>query len=147
MQNQSKRVRLYLWLHIGFLGVLFLFPFYQWLANRLPVFLTRCFLHDRLFLYCPLCGGTRAIAALLHFDFVSACRYNFFVVLVILLAVCMDLWVLIRLLQRKTKLLPIPGWFWVGITVLMIGYTILRNYLMIAHGYDPTGDLVFIWNR
>ena len=147
MQIHARTARRYLWIHIGLFCALLLFPLYQWLSRQIPQFLTRCFLHDRLFLYCPLCGGTRAIEALLHLDLLAALRYNSFVTFALLLAVCIDVWALVRLLRGKTELFVLPGWFWVVMTVLMIAYTVLRNYLMIAHGYDPTGDLVFIWNR
>ena len=147
MQKRSRTVHYYIWIHVGLFAVLLLFPLYQRLADLLPSFLTRCFLHDRLFLYCPLCGGTRAIAALLRLDFVSAFAFNPFVTLSLLVALGLDVCALIRLLQGKSDLFPIPGWFWVIMTILMIVYAVLRNYLMIAYGYDPTGDLVFIWNR
>ena len=144
--NRSARNR-FLWLHAGALAAVLLFPLYAGLARRVTALLSGCFLHDYLCLYCPLCGGTRAVEALLRLDLLSAMRYNAFVVLVLLAALVVDVIALIRLLRGKTRLYPIPGWVWIAGAVLMILYWILRNYLMIRHGYDPTGDLVRFWHR
>ena len=40
----------------------------------LPIF--ECVTYKFFHLYCPLCGGTRAIFALLGLDFISALKYN-----------------------------------------------------------------------
>jgi hypothetical protein len=55
------------------LGVL-LFPFYLALAKLFP--LGECALVDVCGLYCPACGGTRALASLLRFDVISSIKYN-----------------------------------------------------------------------
>ena len=92
-----------------------------------------------------MCGGTRALDALLHLDFFAAFCFNPFVLLVVLLAVVLDVIALVRLLRGETRLLVLPGWGWVVLAVLLIVWAVLRNYLMIAHGYDPVGDLGAFW--
>ena len=139
--------RIYLLIHAVLLVAVLLFPLYRYVAEGITSVLSGCFLHDRLFLYCPLCGGTRAVAALLRLDLFGAFRYNAFVTLVLFLAIVLDLWALVRLLKGRSRLLPLPGWFWIFLSVAMVLYAVLRNDLMITHGIDPVGDLSFFWSR
>jgi hypothetical protein len=141
-----KRTWIYIAIHAALLIGACLFPLYRAIAAMIPRALTRCVLHDRLFLYCPLCGGTRAIGALLSLDLAAAFRYNAFVTLLVLAAICLDLVVLVRLLFKKQVLLRIPAWVWVALAVLMLLYAVLRNWLMISFGFDPAGDLGVLWN-
>ena len=147
MTTQAKRRTWYFVIHAAVLVGILLFPLYREIASRLSRFVSGCMLHDFCFLYCPLCGGTRAVAALLRFDIPEALRYNAFVVLAVLAVIVMDAVALVRLIRKKERLLPLPSWSWIPFVALLLVYTLLRNYLMIAHGYDPTGDLGFIWNR
>ena len=140
-----RSVKIYLWVHIAAVTALCLFPLYRLIADYLARFVSGCMIHDHFFLYCPLCGGTRAVEALLRFDLVTAWNNNAFVVLVAFAVLVLDLVALIRLLCGCQKILPIPDWSWIVAVVLMILYAVLRNYLMIAHGYDPVGDLGAFW--
>jgi len=142
---ERKPIKAYLLLHLCLLAAILLFPLYRSLTRLIPDAVTGCFLHDRLLLYCPLCGGTRAVWAMLHFDFVAAWQYNAFVTACVPLIALLDLVALVRLLQGKQRLLPFDGRLWVVLVILLIGYAVLRNYLMIARGYDPTGDLGLLW--
>ncbi|MBQ9805315.1 MAG: DUF2752 domain-containing protein [Clostridia bacterium] len=72
----------------------------RFLQNAPPI-LSNCWVHDLLFLYCPLCGGTRALGAMLRFDFFEAFRYNAAVVIFSALFLIGDLVLLIRLLRKK----------------------------------------------
>ena len=143
MDAQAKKR--FMILHAGLLGLVLLFPLYQRLVDLVSPMIVGCFLHDRLFLYCPLCGGTRAVEALLHLRFAEAWQYNPLVVTGIFIFLALDLLALIRLLRGKRKLYLIPGWGWIVALVIAVAYGILRNYLMLRYGYDPTGDLVRFW--
>ena len=145
MRIDRKAGMRYFLVHVGLLLILLLFPLYQLFMQKTSAFLTGCILHDGLHLYCALCGGTRALDALLHFDPVAALQYNPFVVISLLGAVIMDVWGLTRLLRGKKRIFPIKEWIWIVFCAVMILYMLLRNYLMIAHGYDPCGDLGVFW--
>ncbi len=147
MKIVRKTAIRYLRIHAALLTALLLFPLYRLLADRLTDAITGCFLHDRLFLYCSFCGGTRALSALLRFDLPRALALNPLVVFLVLAAIGLDIFALVRLLKGKARLLPIPWWWIIILLGVIFGYGILRNYLMIAHGYDPTGDLGVFWNR
>ena len=143
--NPRARKR-YVWLHVGALALALLFPVYQWLTSRFRLpFLKGCFLHDYLHLYCAFCGGTRSVGALLRLDFAAMLQYNALVPLLLLALVAVDVLALVRLLRGREQLFELPRWCWIAGIAVPVGYAILRNYLMIAHGYDPVGDLGVFW--
>ncbi|MBQ8441206.1 MAG: DUF2752 domain-containing protein [Clostridia bacterium] len=142
---KRKEGKIFLTVHLCLLLLCLLFPLYLKLAKGSFSRFFGCVLHDYLFLYCPVCGGTRAISALLHFEFLDAIRYNALVVALVLFALALDVIALIRLLQKKKTILRLPGWSWILMAVLLIAFGVLRNILMIGYGYDPTGDLGAIW--
>ncbi len=140
----KKKWMLYGGVHIALIGLALMFPFYQHVIEWVPERLRGCALHDIFFVYCPVCGGTRAIQALLSFDLVAAWHHNAYVMLLVLVAWIVDLYCLICLIRKKTVRLPV--WFWISLVVSALLWAILRNVLMIGFGVDPTGDLGCIWN-
>ena len=136
------------WFWIGHVGVLLcvlLFPLYRYLTDLLPPLLTGCIVHNRLFLYCPVCGGTRAVEALLRLDLLGAFRLNAFVTVCILAVLVIDALAWIRFFQKRSPYFRINPWFWVIMAVSLVGYTVLRNLFMVVWGIDPTGDLGIFW--
>ncbi len=147
MKKPRKSVQIYLSVHLLLVVGAMLFPLYRSVAAFVGRFISNCILHDRLFLYCPFCGGTRAVGALLRLDLAEALRFNPMVVGLAVILIVLDLIALVRLLLKKEPLIKIPAWLWSCALVIAIGYGVLRNYLMIAHGIDPIGDLGFFWHR
>lgn len=134
----------FLYLHgAGILGILLL-PLYMKLANWMGSVFGGCIMH-RFFIYCPLCGGTRAVAALLRLDFAAAWNYNAFVVVLCAVALGLDVWAWVRYFQKKEPLIIFPQWSWIAFCFVLVTYFILRNCLMIFFGIDPTGDLGYFW--
>lgn len=121
-----------------------LIPLYMKLTSWLGGIFGDCLMH-RFFIYCPLCGGTRAVAALARLDFVSAWNYNAYVVILAAIAVGLDVWAWVRYFQKKEPLIILPKWTWVAFCTSLVAYLILRNVLMIFFGIDPTGDLGYFW--
>jgi hypothetical protein len=72
-------------------------------------------------LYCPGCGGTRCVHALLHGELGQALAYNALVCLLVPLAILWGLW---RLLASQRKL---PGWCLFGVFAAVAGFGIVRN--------------------
>jgi hypothetical protein len=144
MKTKLRHPR-FLALHgVVLLAALFM-PLYIKVANWLGGVFGGCLMH-RFFIYCPLCGGTRAIAALTRFQFLEAWNYNALVVLLSVVVLGLDVWAWIRYLQKKEPLIILPRWSWITTCVLLVTYFILRNVLMIFFGIDPTGDLVYFWD-
>ena len=142
---KGRPLRVWCLIHVGILAFLLLFPLYVRLAKSISPIFSGCLLHDYLFLYCPMCGGTRAVEALLHLEFAKAIAYNPMVIFGGAAAFILDGVALIRILKKKKQILVIPGWTWIACTVIFLLFGVVRNYLMIRHGYDPLGDLGAIW--
>ena len=122
-----------------------LFPLYMKAAAWLADIFGGCLMH-RFFIYCPLCGGTRTVAALIRLDFEAAWNYNAFVVILVAVVLCLDVWAWVRYFQKKEPLIILPKWSWFAFCSALVIYFILRNVLMIFFGIDPTGDLVYFWD-
>ena len=126
------------------LGALLL-PLYMKVASWLSGIFGGCLMH-RFFIYCPLCGGTRAVTALIRLDPVAAWNYNALVVILAVIALGLDVWAWVRYFQKKEPLIILPKWSWIAFCTVLVAYFILRNALMIFFGIDPTGDLVYFWD-
>ncbi len=141
-----KRHRAFLISHMILLCGILLFPFYRFISGTVQSLFTGCFLHDFFFLYCPVCGGTRAVSALFRLDIVGALSYNAFVTALLLYLLVIDIFAWVRYFQRKSRLFCIPRRVWIVWLVSFVLFFLLRNYLMIWHGIDFTGDLGDFWN-
>ena len=141
-----KAARFFLILHLIAAAGALMFPVYVRISKLFTLLFPGCALHDFLFLYCPLCGGTRALSYMLHLNFPAAVRANAFVVFAaaVFFGYYIAAWV--RLIKGKERLFVFRGWFWVAMVSLLLVFGILRNVLMICCGFDPLGDLVSVWN-
>ena len=144
---KRREGKIFLAVHLCLLLICLLFPLYVAFADRFFSFRFGCVFHDYLSLYCPFCGGTRAISSLLRFQFWNAIRYNVLVVGLVIWALVLDVTVLVRLLKNKDKLLRFPHWGWIVMIVILVMFMILRNALMIIWGIDPAGDLGAAWKN
>lgn len=142
---KRKEGKIWIAVHLCLLFAALSFPLYRYVTQTLPSFFTGCLLHDHLFLYCPLCGGTRAVEALLHGRLVEAFSQNAYVVLLILVALILDAVALVRLAKGKETVLRLPGYFWILLAVIFVAWWILRNVLLIVFLIDPVGDLGAFW--
>ena len=142
---QQLRHPQFLMLHAAALIGVLILPLYMKVASWLSSLFGGCIMH-RFFIYCPMCGGTRAVAALVRFDFLAAWNYNAFVVLLAFAVLALDVWAWVRYAQKKEPLIVLPKWSWIVLAVALLTFFILRNVLMIFFGIDPTGDLVYFWD-
>ena len=110
---------------------------------NLPIF--NCVSYKFFHLYCPLCGGTRAIFALLKLDFISALKYNPFLFYLAFAAVAYDVKACVWAFNGKKDAFDLPKWLIWLTAVLLALFLVGRNLLMIAWGIDPIGDLVIYW--
>ncbi len=141
--KQKKYLRVLLWSHgIGLASVpVFLLLAYvtrSWGFFRLGECYYRLFLR----LYCPGCGGTRAIGALVRFDISEAFTYCPALFVVIAAVIWMDFWIFLSLITRREKLLRLstPHILW-GVLAVVVIIAVIRNILVYTVGYDPLGDL------
>lgn len=96
-----------------------------------------CIFHAVTGLYCPGCGGTRALKVFLKGDFWLSFQYHpiivYTVVIVLLEAAA---WLLAKLLKKpELQLRHYDLFVYMGIAILLINW-IYKNYMLIAKGID-----------
>jgi len=101
-----------------------------------------CSFKDTYNIYCPGCGGTRAMEALSHFDIIRSLYYN--PAVISLLAFFITLIVSIILEYKKhnikhIKTIQISSCITIGI---ILGNCIIRNTMLLLFGIDWLGDIL-----
>ena len=101
-----------------------------------------CLSHDLLGIYCPFCGGTRALASLLRLDLLAALRFNAAFLFSLPIILFFDLRTLVRILQNRLDRPLLPKWVIPFVLTLFILQFVLRNLLLFGFGIDFTGDFL-----
>ncbi|MBQ4324343.1 MAG: DUF2752 domain-containing protein [Clostridia bacterium] len=109
-----------------------------WGALRLGA----CYLRDTLHVYCPGCGGTRAVLALAQGRLWDALVLYPALFVGILTLVWYDGTVLLACIRRRPAILRLSPW-WISLLApaAAVVFCIVRNVLAYTVGYDPLGDL------
>ena len=101
-----------------------------------------CHVHDRLHLYCPGCGCTRAAEELLRLRLISSLLSN----PAVLGGGAVILYYEIALLlsaRRGTRVSPLPA---ILFAVALIAFFVIRNLLLVCFRIDYLNDLVVFWS-
>ena len=102
-----------------------------------------CLFKETLHAYCPGCGGTRAVGALLRFDFVHSFIYNPTVLVTAVIFLDIDLRALVSVIKgdpRYLKSFPSKIFFVIP-AVILINF-VVRNILLFGFGIDLLGDIL-----
>ena len=115
-----------------FLGILFFIAF-LYLHTKYG-FSIPCIFHEVTGFYCPGCGITRCILAILKFDFALAFRYNSLVFVLLPIFIPYFLYKLYLYIFNKEDhiLHKIPRFFWYSLIVIALLFAILRNMPMFS---------------
>ena len=105
-----------------------------------------CLLHDFVHLYCPGCGGTRAVVALLRGQIVHSLLCNPLSAYLVVGFLVVDVRALLHIIGKQPFEIRIPSWYLWVMLILAILHCVVRNVLMISSGYDYLGDLVRFWH-
>lgn len=93
-----------------------------------------CLFHVVTGAYCPGCGGTRALLALLHGRVADSIWLN---PLVLYMAVSIPSFLMYRLYCMRKKKTPRPAvWMtvlFIGIAVLVVNFVVKNYYLLVRH--------------
>ena len=105
-----------------------------------------CLIHDMLHLYCPGCGGTRAMVALLRGQWLHSLCCNPISAYLAVGFLVFDIRTAIAILCNKAQLPRLRAWyFWTMLGIALV-LCIVRNVLIITTGYDYLGDLGAFWH-
>lgn len=144
-KNRKRLIGQFFLMNAAFVAIAVAFVLIALLKQRvyLPIF--ECVSYKFFHLYCPLCGGTRAIFALFGFDLISAFKYNLFLFYLSFAVIVYDVKACIGVFKGKIDAFFVPKWLvWVT-SVLFVVFFVGRNLIMIVWGIDPIGDLVGYW--
>lgn len=87
-----------------------------------------CIFHEITHLYCPGCGTTRMLVAILTGDFYQAFRYNPLVFVLLPFAIIYLIDYLISKVKGRNSLLArTPNWVWVLVIIVLVIYGVMRN--------------------
>lgn len=149
MSNKNINYKKFLYILytiIPLLGLLFIF-LYKKLKFKIYFFSIPCQIHDVLHLYCPGCGGTRALRALLNFDIIRSFLCNPFVLYLICVFLYYYACMIIDFITKNRyqffhfKLSTL----YLGL-VVFLGNCIIRNVLAVYYNIDYLGDISQYWH-
>ena len=141
-----KRERvIFFWVNVGIL--LCLLGTVLWKQVALSNSITsRCMFHDLFHLYCPGCGGTRAVYLLLQMHPIQSFLYHPIVLLLALMLADYYIGAVITLIKRNGKrYYYLKEWFcYIVLAVILLNWGI-RNLLLVKFHMDYIGDLLQFW--
>lgn len=137
-----KGCKEFLLLHAAGVAGAGLFLLFRGVTGRTIPLSFGCFLKEWFGIYCPLCGGTRAVDSLLHLRFADAFFSNAWVTVAAPIFLLWSAIGWIRLVKGKNPFLPIPKWGRVLLVATLALFFFARNLLLLRYGIDPLGDLL-----
>lgn len=102
-----------------------------------------CYFKNRLHFYCPGCGSSRALVALLHFDFLRAIILSPGLCTAFLLVVYLDVLALMSIISGEPSYIKRfnPRLIILLIAVFLLNF-ILKNLLLFGFHIDLIGDFI-----
>lgn len=123
------------------------FMLYLKIIPRFKLLFPDCMFKSVLHIYCPGCGGTRAILSFFKLRIIDAFFYNPFVSCIVICISFFYIKIGILLIKNKgTAEYDINLiWLWSTLIFLLI-FFVVRNLLLIFAGVDYLGELRAYWN-
>ena len=122
---------------LGLIVPIIIVPLYYLYAEvLLPLSPFKACMWDKVFgIYCPGCGGTRAVEALFHGKFLTAAWYHpAFVYGAGIYCIFMFSHLLKKITGGRIKGVRFHDWYLYGAVVIIILNCLIRNYLRLRHG-------------
>lgn len=96
-----------------------------------------------LHMYCPGCGGTRAVLSLLHGHFFQSLYYNPAVILGGILMLAYEIGVIATLVKRNGKRYYYPkAGLAYGYIAVVLAFAAVRDWLLVGCGIDMLQDIL-----
>lgn len=86
--------------------------------------------------YCPGCGNTRSVIALLHGDILGSIQNNIAPIIIALVLVLLYVELIFRLCGKEVKILPRKSIFWWIFGGCMLLYYVVRNFVDVMAPVD-----------
>lgn len=102
---------------------------------------TGCIFKKALHLYCPGCGGTKALRNLVAGHIIKSILYNPLVVYLLYMLVFNYLKNIFLYIKYKECISYLNTHFIWGFLIITVGFFIVRNLLLILFGIDYPGEL------
>jgi hypothetical protein len=104
-----------------------------------------CLMHDLWHLYCPGCGGTRAIIAIFRGQILHSLLCNPLSAYILAGFVAADVRALVAIVRDEDRVLKFQAWYFWGMLALALLVFVVRNLLLVCFGIDYLGDLLPFW--
>ncbi len=124
-------------------GIVLFSLFFLWITRLISGDTDTCAFHRILHLYCPACGGTRAVSALLKGKILTSLYFFPPVLFAVLIGIELHVRALISFCKEDwTPLRSFPNsrWIWLGVSVAV--WFVIRNLLLIIWRIDLSGDFL-----
>jgi hypothetical protein len=128
MKNKHKKIITVL-LPVAIIPVLYGLAYIY--RNYIGIYVLPCPFYTFLHIYCPGCGGTRFVYALLDGDFLRAVRCNAVFAGAAVLAALYWAENLIFIMGKEIKIIPRSSGFKIAVSGIAAAYLILRNFMPI----------------
>ncbi len=138
--SKKQQWIIFITVNIAAVAFVLLFPVYLEIVPNMPT-MSKCQMVEVFHFYCPGCGGTRAVKAVLSLDLISAFKFNPTVAICAVLFVFYELAMIVHLVigkARKTFAKPVFGIILIAVWVI---YALARNVLLVC-GIDLLGDIL-----
>ena len=122
MKINNQKVCLSIFIMFGFLLCILLYDF---IIMRFNIMIP-CVFHKLTGLYCPGCGITRMVMAILHFQFIEALHYNCFIFCLLPILIIYGFIFYIHWVQ-DISIKKVPTWSINTLLVLFILFGVIRN--------------------
>ena len=115
------------------LGILLIVGYY--FLNLKTGFSIPCLIHERTGFYCPGCGITRMLFALLTLNIPKAFRYNQLVFILLPLLIAYFIYnIYLYITGKKDSFLKkIPNFVYIILLIIVIGFGVIRNLPMFPY--------------
>ena len=101
----------------------------DWILS-LSYHLPSCLFYRYTGFYCPACGNTRSVRALLRGDVISSLQYNIVPLILLIFGLLLYGELGTVLFEKHKKFLPRKGVFWISFGILMAIYFVVRNFFL-----------------
>ena len=139
MPNTRRRWIIFIAVNIAALLAIPMFMIYFNLTSTNGV--AECALHRVLNLYCPSCGGTRALWSMLTLNIWASILYHPMVLLGAALFLYCDIRAFISIVRKEEYVIHLSRLLGFGYIGLIVGFFVLRNVLLLL-GVDLVGDFI-----